>query len=184
MTGAALPPCVACRIELPLPNTAFESKGSRASFRVPVHVNNELKYEPKSLVGRACVGFEVTDPTAWDLKIGTTQLAPDSNGLLEIAFLNVRVKDLDMKTFKHHKFEPWKHQQSYYWLLNGFCEDRQEGPPAIFDADVDGIPDNHDHDEPCRNAKTKIKAWPPGKVFVDPFNCTIGTGCAQNETNC
>jgi hypothetical protein len=169
-----LPDFMACRITLPLPLT-LGALPKAALFEVPGSAS------PVRLFGQAEATFAVTDPTK--LAQFSTPLQGDASGTLEVGILNIRVKDLnDPKEYKHFKNEPWEHQQSYYWLLDGWGDERRVGRPAIVAEDIGGDrykPNGRDNE--CRKAKPD--EWPPPNKFVDPYTCTLGGGCPPGE-NC
>ena len=164
-----LPDFMSCRITLPLPQTLAALPGS-AEFEVPGQLATV------DLFGEAEATFNVEDPTPFQSQF-STPLKGDTTDTLEIGIVNVRVKDLNNpREYKHFKDEPWEHQQSYYWLIDGWGADRRVGRPAILARDVGAVRNKHEHHgHDC--IKADPNEWPPPNKFVDPFTCTLGGGC-------
>jgi hypothetical protein len=86
--------------------------------------------------------------------------------------VNVMPRDLDDPTPKpHKKGDVVPHFSAYYRLLEGNCPDGV-GPDLLIDCDADS----------AGNCQDKFVG--PEFFFVDPYNCTIGSGCQPGTINC
>jgi len=153
--------CLAARIVLPY-GTKVDTTG-KPSGKMKIKKPGAPQ---ETLFGEAQVELEVKDQSIQRIPIaGATLFREINEQKVSIRMVNVMPRDLDDPKPKHHrKGDRVEHFPAYYRLLQGKCPDGG-GPDLIIDCDAD---DNGD----CKPS------------FVDPYNCTIGSGCQPGTINC
>lgn len=164
---------LAARVELPLNAyediSAFPETGMFKTPNKPYNV---------PAVGRTLFSIGVTVPYITRIELAGLTLIP-SNGRITLSVFNIRGKDFPNKKYKHSSGHPVHHAQAYYRLLKGW-QVGEDGPEIKVGADQDGI----DDDLPPVNCSQVKPTGAPRIEYIDPYNCTIGVGCAPNQDDC
>ena len=174
--------CLAARIELPLPRQPFLFLGDPAELDVPDPANPTGPGIKRNAHGRVVVNI-VPDHQVDSLPVAGETLVPDKDGLLQVSFLNVPPKHLKGGKFRQRKGTIVEHANAYYQLLTparDWCELQKKGPPIkVGKDDHIGSPDDTPDYTECEAGE--FHKIPFGETFIDPYNCTIGSGCAQGN---
>ena len=183
---------LAARIILPLPKSIVSLGAEPALFWVPTKTATP-GFRSADLYGQCRLTYAVRKDIDdfWktyqvkgvELK---PEMRPDPDGpTIRMYFVNTRPKDLNGARYTHAAGETWQHPQAYHDLLVDGSSER--GPRAILRGSYNGDSDEHKN-EKCRDVA--IAWWPPvvrGQArafFIDPYTCTLGGGCEENDPAC
>jgi hypothetical protein len=160
--------CLAARIVLPYGSKI--DKTGKPSGKMKV---DKPGAPQETLFGKVQVDVDVEDDLLHRIPIaGATLFRGKNEPKVSIRMVNVTPDDLDNpQTKPHKKGEEVHHFSAYYRLLQDKCPDGG-GPRLLVDCDANSTGD-------CDDTFTGPKIF-----FVDPYNCTIGSGCQPGTINC
>jgi hypothetical protein len=160
--------CLAARIVLPYGSDVDTSNKISGKMKV-----DKPGATQEILVGLAQVEFEVKDDSKHRILIaGATLFRGRDEKKVSIRMVNVMPDDLDNPVTKpHKKKDKVPHFPAYYRMLKAGCPNGK-GPDLLVDCDADSSGE-------CQDRFTQ-----PEVLFVDPYNCTIGSGCKPGVLHC
>jgi hypothetical protein len=171
-------PGLAARIRLPIPTREITGSGMEAQFMLPTGATGNFVLADPKLRGRCVIEYDIHPSSSWNRQIKGARLK-EVDGAIHIAFLNIRVKDVEAEIYQHEAGDTWDHQQAYHGLLEG--KTSATGPRPLFAISIGGPEDKPDSRE-CKDLD--IDVWPSrsGSRFIDPYTCTLGGGCPPGES--
>jgi hypothetical protein len=163
LSGKKFDECLAARIRMPY-GSPVTTLGAKAQLRA-----DKTGSVRETLYGRAEVRIQVPDTIKKIDIAGAILFRHPSDDEVLIRMVNVMPADLDdPKKHRHKKGKPVPHFSAYYRLLRDSCPNAG-GPNLLVDCDTDE----------CVGEGEAVEIQ-----FVDPYNCTIGSGCDQSDINC